>query len=158
MLWSGGSRGQSLSLVRGLPAKRAGSSHFSFNHVSRGCGAGALGAGGWGALARAGWWQMVADGSSAPGCPGRERGAIDSRSREMSDGNGTGEAGAGRGAGVAWRRPRCGCCLALAEVRVLSGAGSAFAVHRNMSFFTELVGCFFFFLRMLQGFQRSDAM
>lgn len=47
--------------------------------------------------------------------------------------------------------------LAIAEVWMLSGAASECAVHRNMSYFTELVGCFFF-LRMLQGFQRSDAM
>lgn len=33
--------------------------------------------------------------------------------------------------------------LAIAEIWTLSGAASGFAVHRNMSYFTELVGCFF---------------
>lgn len=47
--------------------------------------------------------------------------------------------------------------LAVAETRTSSGAASSFAGRGNMSYFTELVGCWVFFLRMLQGFQRSGA-
>ena len=33
--------------------------------------------------------------------------------------------------------------LVVAAIWMLSGAASGCAVHRNMSYFTELVGCFF---------------